>query len=139
MFALRRSLPALEGAIDQTPQKVASDVVLAEQTLLLVPPEAFTTLEWKELAVTVRERLDRILITLQERHGEAIIRELAELREAVRAVAADQRAEAFRTKRDFEAAVKRRETREANHSLMIVAVIAAAGILFCVFCFVANR
>src|SRR5687768_13402750 len=57
LFDLRRALATLASSIDQTPQKVAADLFLAEQTLRLVPPEAFTLLEWKELSVNVQQEL----------------------------------------------------------------------------------
>lgn len=128
LFALRRSLPPIGSEVDHSPQKAVSDIVLAEQTLDLVPPEAFSTLEWKELSVTVRDELNTIVDRLRQQHGEPVIQELALVREAARAVAADEQARALQEKRLRDYAALLRKNHESNMSAIYTAIAIALAI-----------
>lgn len=132
LFALRRSLPTIVSTAKEAPHKAATDVILAAQTLQLVPPEVFSTLEWKDLSVKVRDDLNAIVDDLQEKHGEPMTRELIELREAALAVALEERNHAAKTKRDYQDAVVR-QSRQKKTRTNIAILIAIAGLLLYLF------
>ena len=128
LFALRRSLAVLESSSEQTPQKLAADLILAEQTLRLVPPEVFSSLEWKELSVNVQEQLTSLTQQLCQQHGEAMTTELDELRDAVRANVAEEGRRAMQAKREHEYGVHQ-IAKERGKTDVILGVIAAALVI----------
>jgi hypothetical protein len=125
LFALRRSLPSIRSAVDHSPQKAVSDIAIAEQTLELVPPEAFSALEWKELSVTVRDALSELVERLRREHGEPMIQELGLVRDATRAVAAEERARALQESERREEAVRRQKEHESAMSALYTAIAIA--------------
>jgi hypothetical protein len=131
LFALRRTLPTIAGAFEESPHKAAADLILAEQTLQLVPPEAFSSLEWKELSLKVADELKAIMVRLEQRYGEPMVNELVELREAARILAAEERARSSRAKREREEALRRREEHERLESAICttILVIIVIGLL----------
>lgn len=140
LFWLRQSLKGIEAEAESNSHKAAADVVIAEQMLVMLPPDIFSSLEWKDLSLTVNSEVGQLTQRLCERFGTPMVRELAELRTAARENQVQERKEQINQRRQLERAIESKQAAEANRNRIawIIAIVVIVGFLIVILFALAN-